>query len=85
MYSLKRYTLNPETLAKLTLFIAESNPKNKDKMIRLILQLLRQLELSKKIRQELLNRTDLNPTATRLLASTIKLTIPREKNRAQYD
>lgn len=32
--------INPETLTTLTLFIAESNPKNKDKMIRLVLQLL---------------------------------------------
>ena len=33
--------INPATLTALTLFIAESNPKNKDQMVALITQLLK--------------------------------------------
>jgi len=33
--------INPAALTALTLFIAESNPKNKDRMIKLVLQLLK--------------------------------------------
>jgi len=39
--NLLRVTLTPETLTTLTLLIAESNPKDKDKMIGLVLLLLR--------------------------------------------
>ena len=38
---LDRSKITPPTLTALTLFIAESNPKNKERMIRLVLQLLR--------------------------------------------
>jgi len=33
--------ISPEALTVLTILIAESNPKNKEKMIKLILQILR--------------------------------------------
>lgn len=38
---LLKITLSPEALTALTLLIAESNPKDKDKMIKLVLQILR--------------------------------------------
>ncbi len=38
---LNRATMTPPALTALTLFVAESDPKNKERMIRLILQLLR--------------------------------------------
>jgi len=38
---LNRSTLTPPALTALTLFIAESDPKHKDKMIGLVLQLLK--------------------------------------------
>lgn len=38
---LSKYKLSPEALTALTLLVAESDPKNKDKMIGLILQLLK--------------------------------------------
>jgi len=38
---LDRSKITPATLTALTLFIAESQPKNKDKMIKLVLQLLK--------------------------------------------
>jgi prophage maintenance system killer protein len=38
---LNRDTISPEALTALTLFVAESNPKDKEKTIGLILQLLR--------------------------------------------
>lgn len=38
---LNRVTMTSSALTALTLFVAESDPKNKDRMIRLILQLLR--------------------------------------------
>jgi death-on-curing family protein len=38
---LRRDAISPEALTALTLFVAESNPKGKDKIIGLILQLLR--------------------------------------------
>ncbi|MDP2684542.1 MAG: virulence protein RhuM/Fic/DOC family protein [bacterium] len=38
---LKKSQINPPALTALTLFIAESNSKNKDRMVKLVLQLLR--------------------------------------------
>lgn len=38
---LNKNKINPETLTALTLFIAESNPTDKNRVIGLILQLLR--------------------------------------------
>jgi hypothetical protein len=39
-FLLKKDKITPEALTALTLLVAESNPKNKDKIIGLILQLL---------------------------------------------
>lgn len=39
---LERSKITPPALTSLTLFIAESNPKNKERMIKIILQLLKQ-------------------------------------------
>jgi prophage maintenance system killer protein len=38
---LDRKKITPSTLTAITLFIAESDPKNKERMIRLVLQLLK--------------------------------------------
>ena len=38
---LNRSSMTPPALTALTLFIAESNPKNKEQMIKLVLQLLK--------------------------------------------
>jgi death-on-curing family protein len=39
--NLLKISLSPEALTVLTLLIAESNPKNKEKMIKLVLQILK--------------------------------------------
>jgi prophage maintenance system killer protein len=39
---LERSKITPPALTALTLFIAESDPKNKERMIKIVLQLLKQ-------------------------------------------